>query len=239
MKFLVFLLAAAAQAHYTFPRLVVNGKPAEDKDWQVTRMTKNAQSKTGVTNVASADIRCYQAQTAPLVASVPAGATVHYVATQQVNHPGPTQYYLAKVPAGASVKTWDGAGAVWFKFHTEVPLASAGAGGSGGGNAWAAQNTYQTANATIPAATPSGDYLLRVEQIALHQAQTADGAQFYLACSQVTITNGGDGTPGPLVAFPGAYKATDPGILVNLGRVSSTTYVPPGPPVWPAAGVTS
>ena len=197
-------------------------------------MTKNAQSKSGVTNVGSADIRCYQAQTAPLVASVPAGATIHYVASQQVNHPGPTQYYLAKVPEGASVKTWDGAGAVWFKFHTEVPLPQGSSGQS-----WPAQNLYQTANATIPAATPSGDYLLRVEQIALHLAQTADGAQFYLACSQVTITGGGDGTPGPLVAFPGAYKSSDPGILVNLGRVSSTTYVPPGPAVWPAAGVTS
>lgn len=197
-------------------------------------MTKNAQSKAGVTNVASPDIRCYQAQTAPSVATVPAGATVHYIASQQVNHPGPTQYYLAKVPEGQSVKTWDGAGAVWFKFHTEMPLA-----GGSGGQSWPAQNLYQTANATIPAATPSGDYLLRVEQIALHLAQTADGAQFYLACSQVTITGGDDGTPGPLMAFPGAYKATDPGILVNLGRVSSTTYVPPGPAVWPASGVTS
>lgn len=104
----------------TFPRLVVNGKP-EEQDWSVTRMTKNAQSKQGVENPTSADIRCYTSQTAPNVATVPAGSTVHYISTQQINHPGPTQYYLAKVPAGSSAKTFDGSGAVWFKIGTAKP----------------------------------------------------------------------------------------------------------------------
>lgn len=87
----------------------------------MTRMTKNAQSKQGIENPTSADIRCYQQRTAAEVATVPAGAVVHYISTQQINHPGPTQYYLAKVPAGAAVTSWDPAGAVWFKFHTEMP----------------------------------------------------------------------------------------------------------------------
>jgi hypothetical protein len=104
----------------TFPRLVVNGQ-AEEKDWSATRMTKNAQSKQGVENPTSADIRCYSSQTAPNVATVAAGSTVHYISTQQINHPGPTQYYLAKVPAGASAKTWDGSGAIWFKIATTMP----------------------------------------------------------------------------------------------------------------------
>lgn len=104
----------------TFPRLVVNGKP-EEKDWSVTRMTKNAQSKSGIENPSSGDIRCYSSQTAPNIATVPAGATVHYQSTQQINHPGPTQYYLAKVPAGSSAKSWGGDGAVWFKIATTMP----------------------------------------------------------------------------------------------------------------------
>ena len=81
---------------------------------------------------------------------------------------------------------------------------------------------------------PSGDYLLRVEHIALHMAMRAGGAQFYLACSQISITGGGAGTPGPMVAFPGAYKAADPGILVDLGKIASApdTYKAPGPAVW-------
>lgn len=69
---------------------------------------------------------------------------------------------------------------------------------------------------TIPAATPSGDYLIRVEHIGLHVAQSVGGAQFYISCGQITVTGGGIGTPGPLVAFPGAYSATDPGILIDI-----------------------
>ena len=42
-----------------------------------------------------------------------------------MNHPGPTQYYLAKVPEGQSVTQWDGSGAVWARFHTEMPSVDA------------------------------------------------------------------------------------------------------------------
>ncbi len=39
---------------------------------------------------------------------------------------------------------------------------------------------------TIPPDTPSGDYLLRAEVIALHTAGQAGGAQFYMSCYQLT-----------------------------------------------------
>lgn len=68
----------------------------------------------------------------------------------------------------------------------------------------------------IPASVPSGDYLLRAEHIALHSASAAGGAQLYISCAQITVTGGGAGTPAPLVAFPGAYKATDPGLMLNI-----------------------
>jgi hypothetical protein len=32
-------------------------------------------------------------------------------------HQGPYQVYMAKVPEGASVQNWDGAGQVWFKVY--------------------------------------------------------------------------------------------------------------------------
>ena len=44
-----------------------------------------------------------------------------------------------------------------------------------------------------------------MEAIALHVASTYGGAQFYISCGQVEVTNGGSGTPGPLVAIPGVY----------------------------------
>jgi hypothetical protein len=84
---------------------------------------------------------------------------------------------------------------------------------------------------TVPKNVPSGQYLVRVESIALHLAQSAGGAQFYISCGQVNVINGGNGTPGPLVAFPGAYKANDPG-LIWPNSPARTSYTPPGPALW-------
>ena len=86
---------------------------------------------------------------------------------------------------------------------------------------------------TVPTSLPSGKYLVRVESISLHLAQNPGGAQFYISCGQVEVTGGGDGTPGPLVAFPGAYKANDPGLLWPYSP-PRTSYTAPGPPVWEA-----
>lgn len=46
----------------------------------------------------------------------------------------------------------------------------------------------QTITFPIPAATPSGQYLVRIEQIALHVASSFGGAQFYLACGQIQVS---------------------------------------------------
>lgn len=78
---------------------------------------------------------------------------------------------------------------------------------------------------TIPKNLPSGDYLLRIEHIALHTASTVGGAQFYISCAQVKVTGGGSGTPGPLVSFPGVYTASDPGIKVNIYSAVSEVKV--------------
>ncbi len=208
-------------------------------------MTKNAQSKQGLESPTVPDIRCYSSQTSANVMTVPAGSTIHYISTQQINHPGPTQYYLAKVPEGSSATKWDGSGNVWFKFHTTTAIMD-----KNKQLAWPNQSEqrlmsiyptavkrlliqdsdeYTTVNATIPNDTPSGEYLLRVEQIALH---IPNKPQIYLACSQVKVTGGSGGTPGPLVALPGAYKNNDPAIFLNLASVTAGSYVGPGPTVW-------
>ena len=49
-------------------------------------------------------------------------------------------------------------------------------------------------------------YLLRIEHIALHDAYYFGGAQYYVACAQLEVTNGGNGSPGPLVSIPGVYN---------------------------------
>ena len=60
-----------------------------------------------------------------------------------------------------------------------------------------------------------------MEHIALHSASGFQGAQFYISCSQINVSGGGSGTPGPLVSIPGVYN----------GRVSALKYSP-----WPTFG---
>lgn len=85
---------------------------------------------------------------------------------------------------------------------------------------------------TIPRSLPSGDYLLRAENIAIHAASSSGGAQFYISCAQITVTGGGSGTPGPTISLPGGYKASDSGLLINIYYPVPTSYKYPGPAVW-------
>ncbi|UPX13772.1 uncharacterized protein EKO05_0004271 [Ascochyta rabiei] len=146
------------------------------------------------------------------------------VCRRRVEHQGPLQFYMARVPTGKTAATWDGSGNVWFKIYTEKANVANGA------LTWASMNAA-TASVTIPKATPSGEYLLRVEHIALHTASAINGAQIYLSCAQIKVTGGGSGTPGPLVAFPGAYTAGEKGLQVNIYG-GQTSYTAPGPAVW-------
>jgi hypothetical protein len=84
---------------------------------------------------------------------------------------------------------------------------------------------------TIPACIAPGQYLLRGELIALHAASSQGGAQFYMECAQINITGASASKTPATVSFPGAYKATDPGILFNLYS-GSKTYTSPGPSVF-------
>ncbi|KAF7289745.1 Lytic polysaccharide monooxygenase [Mycena indigotica] len=225
------LLLAATQvsSHYTWPDFIVNGSPTSD--WQYVRKTNNYQDLNPQTDVTSNDIRCYNTQklNTPSTVSVAAGSKVGFTVSgnpASLYHAGVLNVYMAKAPSGTDVASWDPTGAVWFKVYQISAVTDGGS-----------TITFPTTNMTqisftIPAATPSGQYLIRTEHIAIHSASYYGGAQFYIACAQVTVTNGGSGTPGPLVAFPGAYTGNEPGILINIYYPIPTTYVQPGPAVW-------
>ncbi|KAJ6559069.1 glycoside hydrolase [Mycena vulgaris] len=84
---------------------------------------------------------------------------------------------------------------------------------------------------TIPSCLSSGDYLLRVEYIGLEFATTYPGAQFYMSCAQLSIAASGEKLVAPAtVSIPGAYHATDPGIVTPIVGISS--YTVPGPAVF-------
>ncbi|KAI1643311.1 glycoside hydrolase family 61 protein [Daldinia loculata] len=222
----VLALVAAVQAHYTFPALVANGG-STDK-WEYVRKTTNYQSNGPVTDVSSEQFRCYQlaaGNEGAKTMTVAAGSTVGFTADASVSHPGTLQFYMAKVPAGQKADSWDGSGAVWFKIFSQGPNISPS------GLTWPSQGATQVTT-KIPSCIPAGDYLLRVEHIALHSAGSVGGAQTYISCAQLTVTGGGSKTPTNLVSFPGAYKATDPGILINIYYPVPTSYTAPGPAVF-------
>lgn len=158
---------------------------------------------------------------------------------------GPISYYLAAVPNAATAST---TGLAWFKVAHD---------GLSNGK-WAVDTMIANAGwhyFTMPTCVAPSDYLLRVELIALHGAQTqgippfpnpsylklgtlnlinwdTGGAQFYMECAHIRVTGSGAQT-GSTVSFPGAYKANDPGVQVNIydnnGQPYPTSYPIPGP----------
>jgi hypothetical protein len=147
---------------------------------------------------------------------------------------------MARAPAAAV--DFDGSGEVWFKILDMGPTFS------GGQATWPLYgmlitifvNSTLTINTDsysyhIPTNLPSGDYLLRFEQLGIHNPYPAGTPQFYIECAQITVTNGGTGTPGPLVSIPGWVKGDEPGYVVNIYN-GLTNYTTPGPTVWADQG---
>lgn len=88
---------------------------------------------------------------------------------------------------------------------------------------------------TLPSCIADGQYLLRVELLALHSAHSARGAQFYSSCAQIEVTGGGSFEASETVSIPGVYAQDDPSILINIYGTGGTTdnggkeYLAPGP----------
>lgn len=137
-----------------------------------------------------------------------------------VSHLGPILFYLAKSDTGA--------GNVWFKIYED---------GYTPDNAqWAVNRLLANGgkvNFTIPSDISPGNYLLRGELLALHNAYALDGVQPYVGCVELTISGSGSSNPAG-VAFPGYYSDTDPGMLFNI-YTPFTSYPIPGPALYTSA----
>ncbi|KAJ7078083.1 glycoside hydrolase family 61 protein A [Mycena epipterygia] len=218
-------LLSHVQAHYTFPSLIVGGvtTPA----WVNVRQTNNFNSQNPVTDVTSADFRCYDSATTGTAStiSVAAGSTLGIACDQTIYHPGVVNVYMAKAPTG-NVSSFAGDGAVWFKVYQISAVTNGGTSIS-----FPAQN-LPSVSFTIPKSLPTGQYLVRMEALAIHAASTFQGAQWYISCGQVSVTGGGSGKPGPLVSIPGVYTGNEPGILINIYYPVPANYTQPGPAVW-------
>lgn len=170
---------------------------------------------------------------APISASAKPGDTLNiwWQAETGINwfhDVGPVQTYMAKCTGDCKDFTPTGS-TQWFKISALglVP---------GSDSSWyqAKMNDGSSLPATIPSDLADGNYLLRHEILALQNGATKDRAEFYPNCIQLTVSGGVsanvDNSPNPTTTFPGAYKDTDPGILVDV-YTPPFNYVMPGPAV--------
>jgi len=207
-------LSTQVSGHYIFQQLTANNV----KNPAYTYIRKNTNNNSPVTDLASNDLRCNVGGAtggSTGTVSLAAGAAISFTADQTVYHQGPVSVYMAKAPGTAA--SFDGSGNVWFKILDIGPKFP--------GGTWDLKQTY-TFN--LPKCIPSGDYLVRIQSLAIHNPGSTP--QFYISCAQVTINGGGSTDLGPKVAIPGAFKSTDPGYTANIYN-GFTSYTVPGPPV--------
>ena len=89
-------------------------------------------------------MRCFGGSTpGKAVATVAAGDTLGFVASGGIMHFGPCQFYMARVPEGVDVNTWDAAGGVWFKVGSISAVVKPGGGALRGDEAtWPAYRMF-------------------------------------------------------------------------------------------------
>jgi hypothetical protein len=130
---------------------------------------------------------------------------------------------MSKAPG--AIEDYEGDGD-WFKIGTS---------GASDGMHWDSDRQPEL-NFTIPATTPPGKYLIRVEHFNI--SPNLGMTQMFVNCAQVEVTGSGQGTPGPTVKLPG-WNPKDPGIW--LPRALYNPYKPldalknykgPGPEIW-------
>jgi len=230
-------LSTSASAHTIFQKLSVNG--AQQANLYAVRAPT---SDYPVLNVQSNDISCNTGvQSTSNVVEVKAGDKIgqwwqHVIGGPQgandpdnpiaSSHKGPFMVYMAKVDnAGTTATT----GLKWFKVYQDTVDSS----GKWGVDRMIANSGWTYFN--IPQCIAPGDYLLRAELLALHSAYTQGQAQFYMSCANIRVS-GTSGTASPAtVSLPGAYSATDPGILISIYDASGQptnggkAYTAPGP----------
>jgi hypothetical protein len=112
-------------------------------------------------------------------------------------HIGPGQVFLSKLPESVNdLNDYDGRGD-FFK------IAYAGV----KNNKFILLDTLAM-NFTIPATTPPGKYLMRIEHWMVDYRK--GNSQWYVSCAHVDIMGSGGGMPDKFIRFPNAYSEEDP-----------------------------
>jgi len=134
-----------------------------------------------------------------------------------IYHNGPGQAYLSR-STEHDVRDYDGGGN-WFKIAYFGAL----------NDTWWSTRDQTGMNFTIPASTPPGQYLLRVEH--LYVRYPFGTTQFYIACAQIDVRPPRSAvverTPSEeyMARFPGAYHLTDEGECIPCRRAAMNSFV--------------
>ncbi|KAH8893148.1 family 61 glycosyl hydrolase [Thozetella sp. PMI_491] len=177
------------------------------------------------------DMVCHTGATpAPIAAKVTAGTNVTlYWTPWPDSHHGPVMDYLA--PCNGDCASVDKNNLAFFKIDAVGLLDGSKAPGVWADDEMISNNNTWTVK--IPASIAPGNYVLRHETIALHEAQNEGGAQAYPQCVNLEVSSQGADTPEGVVATK-LYTPTDPGIKFNIYQTLSE-YPMPGPTLYAGA----
>lgn len=228
-------------AHGFVQDIVVNGKsfPGANPSNKyqnpvpaVAGWTADNQDNGFVALDAGDDVICHKSATpGQAYVDAAAGDVVSFVwNTWPDSHHGPMLDYIASCDGECT--TVDKTALSFVKLDA-VGLVSGSNPGTWGDDQMIANNF--TWNLQLPTDLAAGNYVIRHETIALHQAQQPNGAQLYPQCVNFKVTGDGTATPSGGVAGTAIYPdPSDPGLTFNL-YTDFTSYTPPGPPVWSSA----
>lgn len=177
----------------------------------------------------SPDIICHKGATpGEDYIRVSAGGTIELQWTVwPESHHGPMLDYLA--PCGDDCTSVDKSSLQW----TKIDEAGMNEWVTQPGD-WASDDMIRNNNSwvtTIPSSIAPGKYVLRHETIALHAANNQGGAQNYPQCMNIEISGGGTNGLSSGIVGTELYKATDPGVFVNIYYPKLDSYTIPGPPI--------
>jgi cellulase len=231
MKTATFLAIAAAgklaAAHATFQEMLVNGRSFGNQGVRGSSNGNNPILSTSG-NLASDMMICKGGSKVGGSVSVASGDKL----TLQWHHNNPPTSGDKDEPIAASHKgpiiVWvakaesEGKGNAWVKIQ-EAGL---------NGGRWAVDDFISNGGkveVTVPNLA-AGDYLIRSEIIALHEARNPGATQFYNGCGQIKVTSSGSLSIGSGANIQSVYTTNDPGVVYDIYGGSSS-YRIPGPAV--------
>lgn len=248
MKFTTAAVALAAaiplvSAHTLMSELFIDGKT--QTDGTCIRMPVDGSTATApIKGLNSKDMACGADGEVPaaFVCPVPAGATLTFNFREWPNgsqggaidksHRGPCSVWYKRVDDMFSDPA---AGDGWTKFWHEGYDEDAGR--------WCTEKLIDNMgllSVELPSGLPAGDYLVRTELLALHQAASMDDPQYYVSCAQLHLSDGPDDTSvlsSHAVSIPGHVDGSEPGNKFDIYKKPyQLPYEIPGPEPYSPTG---